>query len=196
LPSDPRRPLVCVDERPYQLLGDILPPLPPAPTQPRRIDHEYERRGTCNLFAFFQPLAAWRHFVVTDRRTAVDSAHQMRALVDGHFPEAPLIRVVVDNLNTHSPAALYATFPPAEARRLTQKLEFHSTPKHGSWLNQVEIELAVLARACLDRRLPDQPTLRREVASFEQERNQRRATVTWRFTTDVARTKFERRYPS
>jgi len=196
LPFDPKRPVVCADERPYQLLADVLPPLPPEPDQPRRIDHEYERRGTCNLFAFFQPLAAWRHFVVTERRTAVDFARQMKDLVDEHFPDAEVIRVVVDNLNTHTPAALYAAFPPAEARRLTQKLEFHYTPKHGSWLNQVEIELAVLARACLGRRLPDREAVRSEVGAYERERNERHATVHWRFTTDTARIKFEHRYPS
>jgi hypothetical protein len=195
-PADPQRPVVCVDERPYQLLVDVSPALPASPGQPARVDYEYRRSGTCNLFAFLQPRAGWRHFTVTAQRTAVDFAQQMKYLVDARFPDVDVIRVVVDNLNTHSPAALYTAFDPAEARRLAQKLEFHYTPKHGSWLNQVEIELAVLARACLHRRLPDPATLEREVAALERERNQQHATINWRFTTTDARTTLKRLYPS
>jgi len=154
-PYDPRRPVVCFDELPYQLLRDAVEPHAGTPGRPRREDYEYKREGTCNLFISFQPLQGWRHVDVTAHRTAQDFAHQMQALVDVHFPDADVIRGVVDNLNTHTPAALYQTFPPAQARRLTEKLEFHYTPKHGSWLNMVEIELSVLARQWLDQRLPD-----------------------------------------
>lgn len=193
-PYDPRRPVVCFDERPYRLLGDKHPPLPMEPGQPQRVDYEYERRGRCNLFLTFQPLTGWRHVEVTERRTGEDFAWQMKWLVDEVFPEAEVIRVVLDNLNTHTPAALYRTFPPEEARRLTRKLEFHYTPKHGSWLNMVEIEFSVLARRCLNRRLPDVESVRREVEAWERDRNAARATVEWRFTTTDARLKLHRLY--
>jgi len=193
-PYDPRRPVVCFDERPYQLRKDQRDPLPVKPGQPRREDFEYEREGTCNLFLTFQPLTGWRHVEVTERRTGADFAHQMKWLVDEVFPEADVIRVVLDNLNIHTPAALYQTFPPEEARRLVRKLEFHHTPKHGSWLNMVEIEFSVLARQCLNRRLPDIATVRREVQAWEEARNAARATVAWRFTTADARLKLHRLY--
>jgi DDE superfamily endonuclease len=161
-----------------------------------RYDYEYRREGTCNLFMFLQPLGGWRHVKVTDCRTAQDFAHCMKDLVDSHFPQAALISVVLDNLNTHTPAALYETFAPAEARRLLQHLEFRSTPKHGSWLNMAEIEFAVLSTQCLNRRISDQATVRRRVAAWEAGRNAAAATINWRFTTAKARRKLKRLYPS
>jgi DDE superfamily endonuclease len=193
---DPKRPQVCFDERPYQLVAETRLPLAGGPGQPERYDYEYQRKGTCNLFTFFQPLADWRHVKVTQHRTKQDFAHCMKELVDVHFPEANIIRVVLDNLNIHTPAALYETFPAEEARRILRKLEFHPTPMHGSWLNMVEIELSVLANQCLDRRLPDVVTLEKEIAVWERERNDQGATVNWRFTVADARTKLERFYPS
>jgi transposase len=195
-PYSPSRPVVCFDERPVQLLGEVRQPLPPEPGQPQRIDYEYHRNGTCNLFTYFQPLAGWRHVEVTDRRTKQDFAYCMKSLVDVHFPLAKIIRVVIDNLNIHTPAALYETFEAKEARRILKKLEFHYTPKHGSWLNQVEIELSVLSRQCLERRIPNKETLKQEIAAWEESRNQARATVAWRFTTTDARAKLQRLYPS
>jgi len=194
-PYDPQRPVVTFDERPYQLLDDIRAPLPPSPGQLQRVDYGYARQGTCNLFVVFQPLLGWREVTVTKRRTKHDFAERMRVLVDETFPEADVIRVVLDQLNTHTPAALYAAFPPDEARRLTRKLEFHYTPKHGSWLNMVEIELSVLARQCLNRRLPDETVLRHEIAAWQEPRNASKATVDWRFTTTTARIKLKRLYP-
>ncbi len=194
-PDDPQYPLVCFDESPYQLVSEVRQPLPVAPGQPVRYDYEYRREGTCNLFLFFEPLRGWRHVKVTDRRTAQDFAYCMRDLVDIHFPQATVIRVVVDNLNTHPPAALYATFPPAEACRLLRKLDFHYTPKHGSWLNMAEIEFAVMATQCLDRRLGNQETVRQELAAWETCRNAAKATVDWHFTTAKARRKLKHIYP-
>ena len=193
-PYDPRRPVVCFDEQPRQLVEEIRTPLPRGPGRPERVDYEYRRRGTANLFLLFEPLAGWRHVEVTERRTAVDFAHQMRALVDVHYPEAERIAVALDNLSTHSPAALYQTFPPDEARRLLKRLEFHYTPKHGSWLNMAELEFSVLSRQCLDRRIPDPATLRHEIATWEAGRNAARAKVQWRFTVADARTKLHRLY--
>jgi hypothetical protein len=193
---DPSCPVVCFDERPVQLLGEVRQPLPPQPGQPQRIDYEYRRNGTCNLFTYFQPLAGWRHVEVTDRRTKQDFAYCMKSLVDVHFPLAESIRVVIDNLNIHTPAALYETFEAQEARRILKKLEFHYTPKHGSWLNQVEIELSVLSRQCLERRIADKETLNQEIAAWEESRNRARATVNWRFTITDARVKLQRLYPS
>jgi hypothetical protein len=195
-PPDPKRPRVCVDERPYQLVSETRASLPAAPKRPERFDYEYRREGTCNLFLLARPEASWRHVDVTERRTGRDFAEQLRRLVDVHFPEAEVIRVVLDNLNTHTPAVLYEAFPPAEARRLARKLEFHPTPKHGSWLNMAEVELGVLLRQCLDRRIPDIGTLRREIAAWEGRRNTERATIDWRFTTTDARIKLHRLYPS
>jgi transposase len=194
-PYDPRRPVVCLDERPYALLGDVQDPLPMGPGQPQRVDYEYERHGSCNLFLVFQPLQGWRQVSVTERRTSEEFAWQIKRLVDEAFPEAKVIRVVLDNLNTHTPAALYQTFPPEEARRLTRKLEFHYTPKHASWLNMVEIEFSILARQCLNRRLPEREEVQREVQAWAEARNAARATVEWRFTTADARLKFHRLYP-
>jgi hypothetical protein len=195
-PLDPKRPQVCFDESSKQQVKEVRTPLPGAPGQPARYDTEYERNGVSNLFLFFAPLLNWRHVTVTDHRTALDWAHCMRELVDVHFPDAERITVVQDNLNTHTPAALYAAFPPAEAKRIWDKLEFHYTPKHGSWLNMAEIELSVLSRQCLERRIPDQATLIAEVAAWEAARNESGATVHWRFTTADARIKLKHLYPS
>jgi hypothetical protein len=195
-PYDARRPVLCFDEQPYQLVEEVRTPLPRAPGRPERVDYEYRRRGTANLFLLFEPLAGRRHVEVTERRTAVDFAHQMRALVDVHYPAAERIAVVLDNLSTHSPAALYQAFPPAEARRLLGRLEFRYTPKHGSWLNMAELEFSVLGRQCLDRRVPDRETLQRAIAAWEAARNAARATVQWRFTVAAARTKLHRLYPA
>ena len=192
---DPKHPQVCFDESSKQQVKEVRTPLPGAPGQPARYDTEYERNGVSNLFMFFCPLLNWRHVKVTDHRTATDWAHCMRDLVDVHFPDAERITVVQDNLNTHTPAALYVAFPPEEAKRIWDKLEFHYTPKHGSWLNMAEIELSVLSRQCLERRIPDQATLIREVAAWEAERNAMRATVHWRFTTADARIKLKHLYP-
>jgi hypothetical protein len=194
-PYDPKRPLICFDEGTKQQVKETRCPLPPMPGQVAKYDYEYERNGTSNLFMFFAPLEAWRHVKVTDRRTMIDWAHCMRDLVDIHFQEADTIVVVMDNLNTHKFASLYEAFPPTEARRIADKLEIHYTPKHGSWLNMAEIELSVLSRQCLNRRIPDQPTLRHEIAAWETQRNDATSTVNWRFTTDDARIKLKRLYP-
>lgn len=195
-PYSTDRPVVCFDELPFQRLADTRAPQPVAPGRSARVDYEYRRQGTANLFVCFEPLAGWRHVAVTSRRTNKDFAEQMRALADDHYPDAPVIAVVLDNLSTHSPAALYQTFPPAEARRLVKRLEFHYTPKHGSWLNMAELEFAILSRQCLSRRLPDRTVLQREIAAWEAERNRARATAHWRFTTAQARTKLQRLYPA
>ena len=195
-PHDPARPVVCFDETSKQLVAETRTPLPMAPGVPERIDYEYERNGTANLFLVTQPLGAWRHVDVTERRTKHDFAHQMRELVDRHFPDAERIRVVLDNLNTHTPAALYEAFPPPEARRVLRKLEFHYTPLHGSWLNMAELEFSMLSRQCLDRRIGDRDTLVTEVVAWEAARNEQRATITWQFTVDDARRKLGRLYPA
>jgi DDE superfamily endonuclease len=194
-PSDPQYPVVCFDESPYQLVSEVRQPLPVHPGQPARYDYEYRREGACNLFMFFEPLQGWRHVKVTDRRTAQDFAYCMQDLVDVHFPQATVVSVVLDNLNTHTPAALYATFPPAEACRILRKLDFHYTPKHGSWLNMAEIEFAVVSTQCLDRRLGNQELVRRAVAAWETQRNAAKVTVEWRFTTAKARRKLKHIYP-
>jgi hypothetical protein len=195
-PYDPRRPQVCLDETSRQLLGEVSPPLPVAPGRPARQDYEYERRGVCNLFLVCEPLAGWRQVMVSDRRTRIDWAHCIKDLLDVHYPDAEQIVLVQDNLNTHTPASLYAAFPPAEARRLADRLELHSTPKHGSWLNMAEIELAVLAGQCLDRRLADRATLERQVEAWQAARNGAGRGVNWRFTTEDARIKLKHLYPA
>lgn len=195
-PYDPQRPKVNFDETSKQLIQETRAPLPPQAGQVAKYDYEYARNGTANLFMFVEPQAGWRHVAVTTQRTKQDFAAQMRWLVDERYPQALLIRVTLDNLNTHAPAALYEAFAPAEARRLLKKLEFHYTPKHGSWLNMAEIELSVLQRQCLDRRIPDQPTLITEVAAWEQQRNAQKAMIDWRFSLDDARKKLKRLYPS
>lgn len=194
-PYDPASPVVGFDERPLQLTAETRTPLPAAPGHPQRYDYEYRRQGTGNVFTTIEPKAGWRHVEVTQRRTAVDFAEQLRWLVDEAYPNAQVIRVVLDNLNTHTPAALYAAFPAPEARRLAKKLELHHTPKHGSWLNVAECELAVLATQCLDRRLPDLTTVADEVAAWESQRNQQRPTIQWHFTTAQARRKLKHLYP-
>jgi hypothetical protein len=195
-PEDPRYPLVCMDESSKQLLREPRPSLPPAPHQPQRVDHEYERGGVVNLFLFCAPLLGQRWVDVTERRTRADWAYQIKDLVDVRFPTAVRIRLVMDNLNTHSPASLYEVFAPAEAKRLADKLELHYTPKHGSWLNIAEIELSVLSRQCLDRRVPDAATLQAEISAWQDRRNAAGSGVDWRFTTADARIKLKRLYPS
>jgi len=195
-PRDPRRPVVCLDEQSKQLIKETRTPIPAAPGRLERHDYEYERNGTANLFMLLAPLEGWRQVKVTTRRTKVDFAEVIRELLGMHFPAAEKIVLVMDNLNTHKPAALYEAFPPAEARRLLEKLEIHYTPKHGSWLNMAEIELSVLTKQCLDRRIPDNATLQREVAAWQAQRNTSRAKVDWQFTTGQARVKLKRLYPS
>ena len=193
---DPAYPVVCFDESPYQLISETRQSLPPEPGQPARIDYEYRREGTCNLFMFFAPALGWRHVKVTPQRTARDWAYCMKDLVDIHFPDATRIRVVQDNLNTHTPANLYAAFPAAEARRIVSKLDFRYTPKHGSWLNMAECEFAVLQRQCLSTRVPSADAVQAKTLAWEDIRNAAKATVTWRFTSARARTKLKRLYPS
>lgn len=190
------RPQVCFDEKSTQLIAETRRPLPAKPGQPERYDYEYQRKGTANLFVFFQPLAGWRKVLMTDRRTKIDFAECMRYLVDEVFPEAESIVLVLDNLNTHTPASLYEAFEPAEAKRILDRLEFHYTPKHGSWLNMVEIEIGVLSGQCLDRSLPDREMLAAEVGAWERSRNEQRATVNWRFSTADARVRLKRLYPN
>jgi len=194
-PYDARFPQVCLDEKSKQLLGDIREPLPAEPGRVARHDYEYERNGTANLFIISEPLAGWRHVEVTERRTKIDWALCVRELVDVHYPEAERIVLVMDNLNTHTPAALYEAFAPTEARRILERLEIHYTPKHGSWLNMAEVELSVLARQCLDRRIPDQQALTREAGAWETERNALESSIDWRFTTADARIKLKHLYP-
>lgn len=194
-PFDPRRPQVCLDEASTQLVAETRTPLPPAPGQPARHDYEYVRHGVCALFMLTEPLRGWREVVVSDRRTAVDFARVIKDLVDVQYPDAEQIVLVMDNLNTHTPASLYEAFPPEEARRLADKLEIHYTPKHGSWLDMAETELSVLSRQCLDRRIPDKATLQREVAAWVRDRNTAQTTINWRFTTADARIKLKRLYP-
>jgi len=191
----PAFPVICFDEVPYQMVSETRLPLPMQSGMPQRYDFEYKREGTCNLFMFLQPLVGWRHVKVTDRRTKQDFAFCMHDLAEIHFPEAEKIRVVLDNLNTHTPAAFYETFPPEQARRLTKKLEFHYTPEHSSWLNMAEVEISVLTGQCLDRRLGNQEIIAREVAAWEAERNNSKATIDWRFTIPNARDKLKRLYP-
>jgi len=193
---DPQRPVVCFDESPTQLIGEVRAPIPAQPGQLERFDCEYRREGTRNLFVFLDAHRCWRHVKVTDRRTAQDFAHCMRELSDVHYPQAERIRVVLDNLSTHSAAALYETFPPAEARRVLRRLEFHHTPKHASWLNMVEIEIGVLRSQCLDRRIPDPQMLQSEIAAWQQQRNASGARVQWMFDAERARQKMGRLYPT
>jgi transposase len=195
-PEDPQHPIVNFDETPYQMIGEVRTPLPTQEGKPQRYDYEYKREGTCNLFVSLCSNSGWRHVEVTARRTKDDFAYAMRDLLDIHFPAAEKIRVVLDNLNTHTPAALYEAFEPAEARRILRKLEFHYTPKHASWLNMVEIEIGVLVGQCLDRRIPDIETVKREVSAWQTSRNQKQVKIDWQFTTEAARKKLGRLYPS
>lgn len=195
-PHDPHRPLVCFDESNKEQHREVVEPVPVAPGHAARHERTYERNGVSNMFMFFAPLENWRHVKVTDRRTAADWAECMRDLVDVHVPTAEKVVIVQDNLNTHTPAALYAAFAPAEAKRIWDRLEFHYTPKHGRWLTMAEIELSVLSRQCLDRRIPDQDALRRETAAWAERRNRAKATIDWRFTTTDARIKLKKLYPT
>jgi transposase len=192
---DPTRPVVCFDESPTQLIGEVRQPIPAAPGQPRRYDYEYSRNGTVNLFVFLDAHRPWRTVKVTEQRTARDFAACMRDLVDVHYPHADLIRVVMDNLSTHSPGALYEAFPPAEAHRILRRLEIHYTPKHASWLNMVELEIGVLRGQCLDRRIGQRNKLVSEIAAWEKRRNDAKARVKWMFTTEKARIKLANAYP-
>lgn len=194
-PVNPARPVVCFDELPYGLKGSPRDPIPAAPGRLQRADYEYTRHGSCSLLAVFCPALGWRQVTVSARRTKREFAEQMRLLAEEHFPRAERIQVVLDNLNTHTLAALYESFPPAQARSIASKLEFHFTPTHGSWLNMIEIEWSLVARHCLHRRLPDIATVQHEVDAWADERNTTRATVDWRFTAQDARTTLKRLYP-
>jgi DDE superfamily endonuclease len=194
-PYDGKRPVVCVDEKSKQLVSEARQPLPPRPGSPARYDHEYRREGVANLFMAFEPLLGWRSVQVTDRRTAKDFAEVLRWLAEDVHPDAEKVVLVTDNLNTHTPACLYEAFEPERARRIAERLEWHYTPKHGSWLNMAEIELAALSKQCLDRRIGSMAVLRREVSAWEEERNERMVEVKWRFTTADARLKLRSLYP-
>lgn len=193
---DETHPLICMDESSKQQLKEVRPSIPAKPGSVEKYDTEYERNGVSHLFMFFEPLAGQRHVAVTDQRTAVDWAHQIQHLVDGLYPQAERITLVMDNLNTHTGASLYKAFSPEQARRILDKLDIHYTPKHGSWLNMAEIELSILSRQCLDRRLPDQETLKQEVAVWQEKRNARARPMDWRFTTEDARIKLKKLYPT
>ena len=196
LPYDPKHPQVCMDEASKQLVSEVIQPIPAKIGQPEIYDYEYERQGVANLFVLFEPLRGWREIKITERRTKQDWAWLMKELVDVHYPDAETIRLVMDNLNTHTPSSLYETFQPAEAKRILNKLEIHYTPKHGSWLNMAEIELSVLSRQCLDRRIPDALNLTNEVNAWQKDRNNKGTTMNWRFTTADARIKLKKLYPS
>lgn len=187
--------LVCMDETSKQHTRETRRPLPVRPGEPERFDFEYERNGVSNLFMLFAPLDGWRHVKVTERHTKVDWAQLIKELVDEHYPDKKII-LVMDNLNTHKPGSLYEAFPPGEARRIAERLEIHYTPKHGSWLDMAEIEIGVLSRQCLNRRIPDQETLKNEIAAWEEKRNEKAIRVDWRFTTEDARIKLKSLYPS
>jgi len=193
---NPDEPLVCMDETSKQLTAETRRRIPAAPGRPECYDYEYERNGVCNLFMFFEPLAGKRYVSVTDRRTKVDWAMQIKQLLDIHYPNAQKVTLVMDNLNTHTGASLYEVFEPSEARRLLERLQIHYTPKHGSWLNMAEIELGVLSGQCLDRRIPDKGTLETEVTAWQCRRNTAEAKIDWRFTNDKARIKLKRLYPT
>jgi hypothetical protein len=195
-PYDPARPVVAVDEASKQLVGEAVQPLPPEPGQPERFDYEYVRNGTANLFMISEPLAGWRHVMVTERRTAKDFAEVLRWLAEDVYPEAETVVLVMDNLNTHKLASLYEAFPPDQARRIAERIEVHHTPKHGSWLNVAEIELSVLSRQCLDRRIASVDELLQQLEPWEDERNVRAVGVKWQFTTADARIKLRRLYPA
>lgn len=195
LPYDREYPVVCMDESSKQLIGEVRPPIPVKPGQPKRVDDEYVRNGVAEIFMEVEPLAGKRHVSVTERRTWKDWAHQIKSMLDERYPEATKVRLVLDNLNTHTIASLYETFEPQEAHRLASRLEIHHTPKHGSWLNMAEIELSVLKRQCLDRRIADMSTLKAEVLAWENHRNNSVKVIDWQFTTAEARVKLKRLYP-
>jgi transposase len=195
-PYDPNRPLVCLDEVPVQLVSEVRVPLPPAPGRPARFDYEYRREGVANLFMAFEPLLGWRHVEVTARRTAKDLAGVLRYVAEELHPGAERLVLVTDNLNTHTTGCLYEAFAPERARRIAERLEWHYTPRHGSWLNMAEIELAALAKQCLGRRIGSIEELRRAVGAWAEERNERMVEARWQFTTAKARVKLHRLYPS
>ena len=194
-PYDPEYPVVCFDEMPYQMLEDVYEPLPMKEGKSKRVDYEYKRNGTCNLFMFFQPLRGWREVVVSERRTKADLAVCLKKLVDGWFPEAKQIRLVCDNLNTHNPSCLYENFEVSEARRMVQKLDFRYTPKHGSWLNMAEIELSVVSRQCLKQRIPAIEAVQTICSTWSEQRTQSKVSVSWSFSVEDARVKLLRLYP-
>jgi hypothetical protein len=196
LPHDPLYPVVCMDEASKQLIGEVRVPIPASNGKPVRIDCEYERLGVCNQILFVEPLAGWRKVFVTERRTAIDWAMCVREILDVPYPEARKVRLVLDNLNIHTGGSLYEAFPPAEARRLMERIEWHYSPKHGSWLNMAEIELSILHGQCLDRRIDDRKVIEEEVRAWEQPRNQEQAKIRWTFTTSDARVKLFKIYPS
>ena len=196
LPYDPGFPVVCMDEASKQLFGEVAPPTAAKPGQPRREDYEYERKGTCNQFMFCEPLRGWRHLVVCQRRTMQDWALAVQELVDVHYPRAKRIRLVMDNLNTHLGSSLYATFAPQEAKRILDRLEFHYTPKHASWLNMAEIEIGVMNKQCLSRRIEELEIARHEISAWETQRNEQESQIHWTFTIAAARRKLARLYPS
>ena len=195
-PYDPDRPLICMDETSKQLTLETRRPIAARPGDPMRYDYEYRRNGVCNLFMFSEPLVGRRHVSVTERRTKLDWAAQIKDLLDVHYPEAKKITLVMDNLNTHTGASLYEAFVPQQARRLLERLDIHYTPKHGSWLNMAEIELGIISRQCLNRRIGDRETLSMEVAAWQKRRNAADAKIDWRFTTEDARIKLKRLYPT
>ena len=195
-PRDPDRPVVCVDETSKQLIVETRTPIPAKPGQPKRVDYEYKRNGTANLFMMFAPLEGWREVKVTGQRAAIDYAQMLKALSDTHFPQASKIVLVQDNLSTHKPASLYEAFPAQEACRLVERFEWHYTPKHGSWLDLAESELSVLSRQCLSRRIANKETLTKEVAAWQKVRNSQHAKADWHFTTANARIKLKRLYPT
>ena len=195
-PYDPLHPVVCMDETTKQLTAEVHEPLPPEPGRVERFDTLYKRNGVATIFMFFEPLTGWRKASVTEGKTRVDWAHQVRQILDVHYPAAQRVHLLMDNLNTHSGASLYEAFAPTEARRLLERIEFHYTPKHGSWLNVAEIELSILSRQCLDRRVPGAATLQREIEAWQKDRNNRASKVKWQFTTRDARIKLVKLYPS
>jgi len=194
-PYNPCAPVVCMDEQPVQLIQETRQPIPAAPGRPARTDYEYKRNGTADIFMFLEPLAGRRKVTVTQRRTKVDWAHRVRDLLEGPYAGVPKVTLVMDNLNTHTPGSLYEAFPPAEARRLAERLEIHYTPKHGSWLNIAEIELSALTKQCLSRRIGNVEELRHQITAWERDRNDAAAKVNWRFTIDRARERLHRVYP-
>jgi hypothetical protein len=194
-PYDPAYPVVCMDESNKQMIGELIKPIPCAPRQPARIDHEYVRNGVAEIFMEVEPLAGKRHVAIMERRTRKDWAMQIQQMLDKRYPKAIKVRLIMDNLNTHHIASLYETFKPKEARRLVERLDIHYTPKHGSWLNMAEIELSVLKGQCLDRRIPDMVTMQTEVAAWEKDRNNSAKKINWQFTTSDARIKLKRLYP-
>lgn len=194
-PLDPAVPVVCMDEQPVQLVKEVRQPLPAVPGKPKRVDYEYERNGTANIFLFTEPLTGWRDVKVTERRTKSDWALAVRHLLDGRYAGIEKVVFVMDNLNTHGPGSFYETFPPAEARRLAERMEIHYTPKHASWLNIAENELSALTLQCLSRRIGTLAEMRREVAAWEKDRNRKAVRVNWRFSIDRAREKLHRVYP-